>query len=852
MRPYMLLNVIPSLPPTLVRLAELAYNLRWAWDHDTIDLFRRLGSDLWERTGHNPVLMLGTIAQSRLEAAARDDGFMAHFHRVCEQFDRYLHNPRAWYSEHYAQLPECRVAYFSPEFGLTDCIPIYSGGLGVLSGDHLKSASDLGVPMVGIGLLYQFGYFSQYLSPDGWQQEFYPVNDFYNMPLQLMRNPDGVPVTIQVNYPDAPVSAQVWRIQIGRVPLYMLDSNLQQNRPRDREITGKLYGGDREMRIRQEILLGIGGYRALMALGIEPTVCHLNEGHAAFLCLERVRVLMERFNLTFHEAAELARAGNVFTTHTSVPAGIDVFAPDLVDRYFGGWYPMLGISREQFLALGRQHPADAGEPFNMAVLAVTMSSHTNAVSALHATVARRLWSGLWPGVPEEETPVEHITNGVHLRSWISADFSSLLDRYLGPKWREEPSDTSIWQKVADIPDEELWRTHERRRERLVHFARQRLRAQLEARGAPPAEVEIAAEVLNPEALTIGFARRFATYKRATLLLRDPDRLARILNDPERPVQFIIAGKAHPQDQAGKELIQAIVKAARTEEFRHRIVFLENYDINVARYLVQGVDVWLNTPRRLQEASGTSGMKAAANGALNLSILDGWWNEGYTPEVGWAIGRGEIYEDAEYQDSIESQVIYELLEKEIVPLFYTRGRDGLPRAWIAKMKAALGRLAPVFNTDRMLMEYTQKYYRPVIAQYAAMQENQAQRARELAAWKDKIRDRWSHLRVEKVEAQTLAEVHVNSDVVVQAWVDLGALSPEDVLVQLYYGPVNPAGDIQQGHVAPMQLKEKRDSVYVYEGTLCFRASGLHGYTLRILPHHPDMTTPFDAGLVYWFS
>ncbi len=852
MRPYMMLNVIPSLPPSLVRLAELAYNLRWTWDHETRDLFRRLDSDLWERSGHNPVAMLGSIAQARLEAAAKDDGFMAHFQRVCEQFDRYMGNQRAWYSQHCAELPDCRVAYFSPEFGLTECIPIYSGGLGVLSGDHLKSASDLGIHMVGVGLLYQFGYFSQYLSPDGWQQEYYPVNDFYNMPLQLMRKPDGTPVTVQVNYPDAPVSAQVWRIQVGRVPLYMLDSNLQQNRPRDREITGKLYGGDREMRIRQEILLGIGGYRALMALGIEPTVCHMNEGHAAFLCLERIRVLMDRFGLNFSEAAELARAGNVFTTHTSVPAGIDVFAPDLMDRYFGGWYPTLGITREQFLALGRQHPADASEPFNMAVFAVTMSSHTNAVSALHAVVARRLWANLWPGVPEEEIPVGHITNGVHLRSWISGDLASLLDRYLGPRWREEPSDMSVWQKVADIPDEELWRTHERRRERLVHFARQRLHAQLEARGAPPSEVEIANEVLDPEALTIGFARRFATYKRATLLLRDPERLARILNDRDRPVQIIIAGKAHPQDQAGKELIQAIVKAARQEEFRHRLVFLENYDTNVARYLVQGVDVWLNTPRRMQEASGTSGMKAAANGVLNMSILDGWWDEGYAPEVGWAIGRGEIYDDPEYQDTLESQVIYELLEKEIVPLFYSRGRDGLPRAWIAKMKAALGRLAPVYNTDRMLMDYTTKYYMPVSARYLAMQENQGQRAKNLAAWKATVRENWGQLRVENVEANTLAEVHVNSEIVVRARVNLGSLSPDDVRVQLYYGHVNPAGDIQQGQVAPMELTEKQDAAYIYEGKVNFTTSGLHGYTVRVVPYHPDMTTPFDSGLIYWFS
>jgi starch phosphorylase len=852
MQPYVLLNVIPSLPPNLVRLAELAYNLRWAWNHDTIDLFRRLDRDLWETANHNPVLMLGTISQSCLQAAAEDDGFLAHFRRVCEQFDQYMRNNHSWYRQRCEELSSCRVAYFSPEFGLTDCIPIYSGGLGVLSGDHVKSSSDLGLNLVGVGLLYQFGYFSQYLSADGWQQEFYPVNDFFNMPLQLMRNPDGTPVVIQVNYPDAPVSAQIWRIQVGRVPLYMLDSNLQQNRPRDREITGKLYGGDREMRIRQEILLGIGGFRALMALDIEPTVCHMNEGHAAFLCLERIRIFMERFDLKFSEAAELARAGNVFTTHTSVPAGIDMFAPELMDRYFGGWYAMLGISREQFMTMGRQHPANHAEPFNMAVFAVGMASRTNAVSQLHATVARKLWQSLWPNVPVDEVPVDHITNGIHLRSWISQDMGTLLDRYLGPRWTEEPSDMSVWKRVSDIPDEELWRTHERRRERLVHFARRRLRAQLEVRGASPAEIDMAAEVLNPEALTIGFARRFATYKRAALLLRDPDRLERILCDPERPVQIILSGKAHPQDQAGKELIQSIVKVARREEFRRQIVFLENYDMNVARYMVQGVDVWLNTPRRLQEASGTSGMKAAANGALNMSILDGWWEEGYAPEVGWAIGRGEIYEDAEHQDAVESQVIYELLEKEIVPLFYARGRDGLPRGWSAKMKAAMLGLAPVFNTDRMLMEYADKYYLPAGSHYLAMQQDGAVRAKDLAAWKSKVRDNWPQVRVERVEADTLPEVHVSAEFAVRARVHLGALRPEDVLVQLYYGRVNSKGDIEAGLVAPMALKETADGLHLFEGTLGFATSGLHGYTIRILPCHADMTTPFDSELIYWFS
>jgi starch phosphorylase len=852
MQPYVRLNVIPSLPPNLVRLAELAYNLRWTWNHDTIGLFRRLDRDLWETAGHNPVLMLGTISQARLQAASEDDSFLAHFRRVCEQLDHYMQNGRSWYSQHCETPNTCRVAYFSPEFGLTDCIPIYSGGLGVLSGDHIKSSSDLGLNLVGVGLLYQFGYFSQYLSADGWQQEFYPVNDFFNMPIQLMRGADGSPITIQINLPDAPVSAQVWRIQVGRVPLYMLDSNLQKNRPRDREITGKLYGGDREMRIRQEILLGIGGYRALMALNIEPAVCHMNEGHAAFLCLERIRILMERFDLKFSEAAELARAGNVFTTHTSVPAGIDMFAPDLMDRYFGGWYPSLGISREQFLAMGRQQPSGPSDPFNMAVFAVGMASHTNAVSKLHAVVARKLWQKLWPDVPVDEVPVGHITNGVHLRSWISQDLGALLDRYLGPRWTEEPSDTSIWARAAEIPDEELWRTHERRRERLVHFTRARLRAQLTARGAPPAEVETASEVLNPEALTIGFARRFATYKRAALLLRDPERLARILSDPARPVQIIIAGKAHPQDQAGKELIQSIVKVARRDEFRRRIVFLENYDINVARYMVQGVDVWLNTPRRLQEASGTSGMKAAANGALNLSIPDGWWEEGYSTDVGWAIGRGEIYDDLDHQDNVESKVIYELLEKEIVPLFYTRSGDGLPRGWAAKMKAAITRLAPVFNTDRMLMEYTDKYYLPAGNLYLAMQSNGGQRAKDLAAWKARVRDNWAQVRVEKVEADTLPEVHVSTDFSVRARVQLGALLPDDVLVQLYAGRVNLMGEIEGGQATPMWLKKSEQGMHVFEGTLGFAASGQHGYTVRILPRNADMTTPFDSGLIYWFS
>ncbi len=644
MRPSHTFRVIPSLPASLERLRDLAYNLSWAWNHDAIDLFRRLDRDLWETTLHNPVLMLGTIRQERLEEVMADDGFMAHLERVGRDLDRYMQARNTWYSKNCPNGDGARIAYFSAEFGLTECLRIYSGGLGILAGDHLKSASDLGLPLVGVGLLYQQGYFRQYLNPDGWQQEQYPDNDFYNLPLTLERQLSGAPLTVEVEYPGRTVKAQVWRVQVGRVPLYLLDTNVEGNRPDDRDITDQLYGGDSDMRIRQEILLGIGGIRALEILGLRPTVCHMNEGHSAFLALERIRLLMQDCQLTFAEAREAAMAGNVFTTHTPVPAGIDRFHPDLIDQYFSGYYPRLGLSRHEFLGLGRMNPNDPNGYFCMAVLAMRLAYRINGVSQLHGRVSRQMWQEVWPQVPADEVPILGITNGIHPRSWISNDMAGLYDRYLGPRWSDRPADAKIWQQATRIPDEELWRTHERRRERLVTFARGRLRDHLEQQGGSPSEIGHADEVLDPEALTIGFARRFATYKRATLLFRDLERLARILGDKDRPVQLIFAGKAHPQDNAGKELIRQIIHLARRQEFRNRIVFLEDYDMDVARYLVQGVDVWLNTPRRPHEASGTSGMKATANGGLNLSILDGWWDEGYTPDTGWAIGGGEEYRD----------------------------------------------------------------------------------------------------------------------------------------------------------------------------------------------------------------
>lgn len=851
-RPIFTYTVAPSLPPELDRLRDLAYNLLWAWDHELIELFRRLDRDLWEETNHNPVHMLGSIEQDRLEAAARDDAFLAQLDRVYEHFKEYTGSRMNWCQKtHDISCDEPCIAYFSAEFGLTECLPNYSGGLGILSGDHLKSASDLGVPLVGVGLLYQQGYFRQYLNADGWQQERYPENDFYTLPIQLKRGADGDPVTVTVEYPGRNVVAQVWHVQVGRVPLYLLDTNVPTNSVQDQNITDQLYGGDREMRIKQEIMLGIGGYRALRAVGAQPVVLHINEGHAAFLSLERCRALMQEQRAPFAQAREAAMAGIVFTTHTPVPAGNDYFAPELIDRYLAGLSSELGLSRSEFQSLGRQNPGNEREDYCMTVLALRMSGYSNGVSRMHGEVSRKMWQNIWPGVPVRDTPITSITNGVHAPSWISGDMAGLFDRYLGPRWRQDPGDPSLWRRVHQIPDEELWRTHERRRERLVAFARSRLQAQLEARGAPPSEVAQAEQVLNPEALTIGFARRFATYKRATLLLRDPERLARIVNDRDRPVQIIFAGKAHPLDAPGKELVREIIHYERRPDVRSHMVFIEDYDMVVARYLVQGADVWLNTPRRPLEASGTSGMKATLNGAINVSTLDGWWAEAYNVNAGWAIGSGEEYGDPAYQDEVESNALYDLLEKEIAPQFYARGSDGLPRTWINHMKAAMRTLCPVFNTNRMVCRYTQEFYLPALQRYNWLSENHLERAGALAAWKARVRQSWTGLKVLEVKADLPDGLQVGDTLAIRAWLDLGALKPEDLAVQLYQGQLDAGGEILWPEAIPMNpTGQVQGTHYEYAGAVSTRTSGRHGYTVRVLPRHPDLGDPYREGLILW--
>ena len=843
-------QVFPDIPAPLEPLLELANNLWWVWNPEAVELFRRLDRKLWHDVYHNPVKLLGVIDQSRLAHAADDDGYLAHMNRVYADFQRHR-KEKGWFLETHTERAKMQVAYFSAEFGLHESLPIYSGGLGILAGDHLKSASEMGIPLTAVGLLYRNGYFQQYLSADGWQQEAYPELDFYNLPIEPMRYTDGSPVHVRVDLPENAVFCKVWRASIGRIPLYLLDTNLQENAPADRDITARLYGTGSELRIKQELVLGIGGVRALAALNITPNVFHMNEGHSAFLALERVRTLLENSSLSFDEARQFVMATNVFTTHTPVPAGIDMFPPDMVLKYFRHYIPSLKLDEEGFLALGREDVADRKQGFSMALLAIRLADHINGVSDLHGKVSRRMWHNIWPRVPVPEVPIRHVTNGVHVRTWLSPDLAYTLDRYLPGEWITDPADSSVWEGVMQIPEEELWRAHERGRARLVSWARQTLREQLVRRGAAYDDVAAAEQVLDPEALTIGFARRFATYKRGALLLRDVDRLRRLLDDTKHPIQFVFAGKAHPADHEGKELIKAIINFSRDPAVRRKVVFIENYDMNVARQLVQGVDVWLNTPRRPYEASGTSGMKAAANGVLNCSILDGWWVEGYGPDVGWAIGRGEEYHDAGTQDMVESQALYDLLEKQIVPLFYNRDVDGLPREWVLRMKNCMRKLVPFFNTNRMVQNYSEMFYIPAFERGQTLSADGLSRAVGLARQKDTLRGRWRNIRIVGVHTSGNGHFKVGEQMQVEALVDLPGLDPQDLQVQLYAGRINATGEIEQPQSLPMEhVKKMAPDRHLYTGRIECRTSGRQGFAIRIVPGGSDFATPFEPGLITW--
>jgi starch phosphorylase len=846
-------TVLPRLPASLERLRELAHNLFWAWSPLVRELFVRIDPDLHEAVHGNPIELLSRVSQKRLDELGKDDAFLEHLEAAWSTFQSYM-SREGWFKKTFPAAKDASLAYFSMEYGIHESLPIYSGGLGVLAGDHLKTASDLGLPLSGVGLAYAEGYFRQVLSDDGWQGERYPINDWTRLPVLPVLDQSGKRLKISVTYPERQVVAQIWRVQVGRVPLFLLDANLEENLPVDRSITGPLYGGDQEFRVRQEIMLGIGGVTALSAMGVSVTACHMNEGHSAFLALERIGRLMKEKNVSFAVACEANSAGSIFTTHTPVPAGNDVFQADLVRRYLEPYRAALGISEEQLLGLGRTDPRDQKSAFSMPVLAIRSADHYNGVSALHGEVSRKMYNNLWPELPEHEVPIGSVTNGTHIASWISSDLGSLFTRYLGPRWAESTDDKALWARAQNIPDAELWQTHEHRRHRLVQNTRRWLRAAAERKQQSRQDIERADQVLDPRALTIGFARRFATYKRAALLFSDMKRVLRLVGDPDRPVQLVFAGKAHPQDKGGKELIRAIVQASRTPGLVGKVVFIEDYDMRIARSLVSGVDVWLNTPRRPHEASGTSGMKAAANGALNCSVLDGWWAEAWRDhgsDVGWAIGRGEEYHDGA-GDALEAEVLYDTLEREVVPLFYDRTpHDQLPRGWIKRMKNSISMLVPEFNTQRMVREYTETFYAPAITLTEKLRADNLAEARRLVEWKEKVNRAWPKVAVKSVNLRAREQLFVGEAMDVDAVVDLGSLAPEDVVVELYYGPTAGGHELGHGKVARMAMEGRNDDgLFRFRGQIPMSESGAHAFAARVMPHNPILTHPYETSLVRW--
>jgi starch phosphorylase len=859
MRPAVTYTIRPTPPAALAFLTELAFNIWWVWNQQAIQLFRSVDPDLWERTSHNPIKLLGNVAQGRLDELAGDGQFLEILSQVEAGFRAYMDEPR-WFQREHADVAET-VAYFSMEYGLARTLPVYSGGLGILSGDHLKCASDLGLPLVGVGLAYRQGYFRQYLNVDGWQQERYEENDFHHMPLEAVRSEAGERIELEVPYCGVggngrSVMCFVWKVNVGRVPLYLLSTNHPANSIEDQQLTAQLYGGDKEMRIRQEIMLGIGGLRLLRLLGIKPSAVHMNEGHSAFLGLERMRELMHEDSLSFQEAYELVYTSTVFTTHTPVPAGNDVFDADLVTQYLSPLAKELGIGEDGLLAFGRTPEQNGDSGFTMPVLALKTSAFNNGVSRLHAGVSRGMWREIWPDLPEEEVPITAVTNGVHIYTWTAKEIGEMYDRFLGPAWRIDALQPELWSKVYDIPNDELWGIHSYRRERLVLFARDRLARQLEARGAPASEVKSAENSLDAYALTIGFGRRFATYKRATLLLSDIDRLRRIMENPDRPVQFIFAGKAHPHDDSGKGYIREIVHASRLEGLQGRLVFVEDYDMQSARYMIQGCDVWLNNPRRPLEASGTSGMKAVLNGGIHCSTLDGWWDQAYSKDVGWAIGAGETYEDTEYQDRVESSALFDLLEHDIVPLFYQRGDDGLPHEWIVKMKNSMANLIPRFCADRMLRGYIDDAYLPAIKRHTELSADSFAKARELAHWRERVEAAWDGVQIIKLEVRPTAivgsaELAVNEPVEARATVELNGLTSDDVRVEAYSGAIDNRDRFQNAVGLPMGFDSNDEQGKPrYCARIASEHSGHFGLTVRVFPSNADLPNKYAMFTVKW--
>ena len=849
------ITVNPQLPKRIEKLGEISNNLWWSWNTEFLRLFQKIDMDLWEQCSKNPVKFLKQVSQDRLEKVSKDITFLKEYDKVAENFEDYMNSKNTWFSNKYPGNKKDLIAYFSAEYGLDQTIPIYSGGLGILSGDHLKSASDLGIPLVAVGLLYKHGYFNQKINGYGQQETEYNSIDLYDLPINPVKDDKGDDLTIYVKFPKRRLYLKVWQINVGRVKLYLLDSDIPKNNEEDRDVTLKLYGGDQEMRIRQEIVLGMAGVNLLTKyLGLKPTIYHMNEGHSAFLNLEIIKNIIKEKQVSFEVAKDIASSKTVFTTHTPVPAGNDIFPIELVEKYFKDFWPRLGITREEFLKLGMKPGPDLEKGFNMGILALKIAGKKNGVSKLHGAVSRELFSEVWPNIAANESPIGYVTNGIHTCSWLAPKLKELYNKYLIPYWQDNIHHDYVWEKIKNIPDDKLWSAHVERKRKLINLVKENTTERLRRSGYSYEEINEIVSKLNPDALTIGFARRFATYKRATLIFKDIERMTQIMNNSGRPVQLIFAGKAHPADKEGQDLIKYIHEVSMMPQFKGKIFLLENYNIAMSRYLISGVDVWLNNPRRPMEASGTSGQKASVNGVINFSVLDGWWAEGYTQDNGWTIGTNAEYDSYEAQDMADSQSMYHTLEEKIIPIYYDRDKNGISKRWMEIMKNSIMTTGGKYSTARMLVDYTEQLYIPLCNLTKKYYEN-IDNVASYNAWKKELFENWKDIKITQ-ENSNLDNITIDAgnNIEVGCEVQLPNIDVENVTVEAYYGKILDNGVVENVSIIPMQLQEADEEhrKYYFTTKIELTTGGNYGYTFRVMPRHEMLLEPANLNLVKWIT
>ena len=849
------ITVNPQLPKRIEKLSEISNNLWWSWNTEFLRLFQRIDGDLWENSNKNPIKFLKHVSQERLENVAKDVNFLKEYDKIVEDFEGYMNSKSTWFTKKYPEEKDDLIAYFSAEYGLDQTIPIYSGGLGILSGDHLKSASDLGIPLVAVGLLYKNGYFNQKIDGDGNQQTEYNDIDLYDLPINPVKNDIGDDLIIYVKFPKRRLYLKVWSIKVGRVTLYLLDSDIEKNNPEDRDVTLRLYGGDQEMRIRQEIVLGQAGVELLTKyLKLKPTVYHMNEGHSAFLTLELMKNIIKDKQVSFDVAKDIASSKTVFTTHTPVPAGNDIFPLDLVEKYFKDFWPRLGLTREEFLRLGMKPGKELDNGFNMGILALKIAGKKNGVSKLHGAVSRELFGEIWPNIAANEAPIGYVTNGIHTCSWLAPRMKELFNKYLVPYWQDNMYQDQVWEKIRNVPNDKLWNIHNDRKVKLLRLVKDNTYERLRRSGYSYEDINEITSKLNPNALTIGFARRFATYKRATLIFKDLERITQILNNADRPVQLIFAGKAHPQDKEGQDLIRYIHQISMMPQFKGKIFLLENYNIAMSRYLISGVDVWLNNPRRPMEASGTSGQKASVNGVINFSVLDGWWAEGYTQNNGWTIGSNQEYDSYEAQDQADSQSLYRTLEEKIIPTFYDRDKNGMPTKWIELMKNSIITTGGKYSTARMLVDYTNNYYMPLCKltkKYYGDIDNVAA----FNSWKKDLYTNWKDVKITQTENDLdNITIDAGNKIEVACEVTLPNIDVDNITVQVYYGKILENGIVEDISIIPMELTEENpeERKYYYTAKIELTTGGNYGYTFRVMPKNEMILEPANLDLIKWVT